>query len=180
MTAPQPGHDGVPTPNCPRGHGPMQPAEDGYWECITCSFRAVSLLSNSEVDAQIRPAAPSEPTVGAALCGGVHDGDGCDCPQPPAEGQQADEREQLAEVLRNVGIAFVDRQTARAYADAVLAARPSADTETLRMVLLALAARWESQVTPRSFHPAGTHTDGRSQALADAAAELRAALDGTP
>ena len=63
-------------------------------------------------------------------------------------------------------------------AERALAAGPSADTETLRPVLLALAERWESQVAPRSFHPAGTRADSHSQALAEAAADLRAALDG--
>ena len=39
-----------------------------------------------------------------------------------------------------------------------------------------LADELDGHVMPRSFHPAGTHSDGASSAYADAAVRLRAAL----
>jgi len=39
-----------------------------------------------------------------------------------------------------------------------------------------LAGELDGHVMPRSFHPAGTHSDGASSAYADAAVRLRAAL----
>ena len=189
-----------------RGFRPSAPSEPPQCpDCCdgTCAGEcggrgAPGVLNVAQRHAEQRRSEPPAAWVVTAPCGGEGCGD-TDCPfcpgrvaegraEPPAEAQQDDERVRalrtaLTDVVR-LALTTEGTDAIRDHiedvlaVDGVLAARPSADTETLRPVLLALAERWESEVTPRSFHPAGTQADGRSQALADAAADLRAALDG--
>ena len=175
MTAPQPGRDGevCATPGC--GHSASRHLASGRYYCYADRAFGKRCLCRG-----FRPSAPSEPPAEAQQ----DDGQAAVVALADALAMAADVDGDLdpAELLSwiNDGGWYVGRQSDefRAGFAAALAARPSADTETLPPVLLALAERWESEVTPRSFHPAGTQADGRSQALADAAGDLRAALDG--